>query len=65
MEKQRIKVSDAARIMGVSDEFVRLGLIRQQLPFGTAIKKGTRYNYYISPKLFEEYVGKGSQKNGC
>lgn len=66
MEKKRIKVTEAARIMGVSDEFVRVGLIKGLLPFGVAMKKedNKRYSYYISPKLFAEYVGEGKHKNG-
>lgn len=56
MEKQRIKVSDAARIMGVADEFIRLGIIKGLLPFGIAIKRGSKYTYYISPGQFAEYL---------
>lgn len=58
--KQAISVKEAAEIMGKSQQFVRVGLQRGILPFGTAMKineKGSMYTYYISPKLFEEYVG--------
>ena len=36
---------------------MRIGLQRGNLPFGTAVKANKRWNYYISPKLFYEYVG--------
>ena len=53
-----ISVKEAAKIMGKSEQFVRIGLQRGLLPFGQAIKMSSIYTYYISPKLFEEYVGK-------
>lgn len=52
-----LSVSDAARLMGKSNQFVRLGLQKGLLPFGTAVKTSSKYTYYISPKLFFEYVG--------
>lgn len=52
-----ISVKEAAKIMGKSEQFVRIGLQRGLLPFGQAIKMSSIYTYYISPKLFEEYVG--------
>lgn len=52
-----ISVKEAAKIMGKSEQFVRVGLQRGLLPFGQAIKMSSIYTYYISPKLFEEYVG--------
>lgn len=60
MSKQ-ISVKEAAKIMGKSEQFVRIGLQRGLLPFGNAIKMSSIYTYYISPKLFEEYVGKYEQ----
>ncbi|WP_300382421.1 hypothetical protein [Clostridium sp.] len=56
MSKQ-ISVKEAAKIMGKSEQFVRIGLQRGLLPFGNAIQMSTIYTYYISPKLFKEYVG--------
>lgn len=58
MEKQNMKVSECARIMGKSDQFVRLGIQRKEFPFGTAVKvSGNRYNYHIAPKAFWDYMG--------
>ncbi len=54
---EQISVKQAAEIMGKCQQFVRVGLQRGLLPFGTAVKAVTRWNYYISPKLFYEYVG--------
>lgn len=57
MEKQIISVKEAAEIMGKSQQFIRVGLQRGLLPFGTAVKMSSKWTYYISPKLFNEYVG--------
>ena len=52
-----IKVADAARILGKSEQFVRIGLQRNLLPIGTAVKMSSRWTYHISPKLLDEYIG--------
>ncbi len=59
VEKKNISVREVARIMGKHEQFVRIGLQNGTLPFGVAIKQPnkTKYSYYISPKLFFEYVG--------
>lgn len=53
-----MKVEDAAKILGVSKEFVRAGLQYQRLPIGTAVKMSSRWSYHISEKLLYEYIGK-------
>lgn len=53
----RLSVKEAAEVMSVSPQFVRLGLQRGQLPFGTAVKTSSKWTYYISPVKFYEYVG--------
>ena len=52
----RIKVSDAAKLLGVSSQFVRIGLQRKTLPIGTAVKM-KRWVYYINPHQLEMYLG--------
>lgn len=52
----------AAEIMGKNYNFVRIGLQRGILTFGSALKthadqRHGRYTYYISPKKFMEYTG--------
>lgn len=54
---KHLSVVRAADIMGKSQQFVRIGLQRNLLPFGTAVKMSTMWTYYISPKQFCEYVG--------
>lgn len=54
---ERISVKEAARVMGVSEQFVRIGMQRGKLPIGQAVKMSSVWTYYISPKLFEQFVG--------
>jgi hypothetical protein len=60
---QKISVKEAAEIMNKCQQFVRVGLQRDLLPFGTAVKMSSKYTYYISPKLFWEYVGTQEENN--
>lgn len=52
-----VSVAEAARILGKSEQFVRIGLQRNILPIGTAVRMSSRWTYHISPKLLQEYVG--------
>ena len=55
---KKISVKEAARCMGKSDQFARIGLQRGLLPFGNAVPgTGNNWNYYINPTKFREYVG--------
>lgn len=53
-----ITVKEAALLMSVGPQFVRVGIQQGVLPFGSAVKiNGDRYTYYISPSKLAEYVG--------
>ena len=54
---EQISIESAAGIMGKSKQFIRVGLQKGLLPFGTAVKMSSTYTYYISPKKFFEYTG--------
>jgi hypothetical protein len=44
--------------MGKSQDFVRIGLQRNLLPFGYAVKTGKqRFSYFISKQKFTEATG--------
>lgn len=53
----RITVKDAARMMGVSPQFIRIGMQRGLLPIGTAVKMSSVWTYYISEEKLKEYAG--------
>lgn len=68
--KCSVPVAVAARVLGKDPSWIRAGIISGWLPIGTATRAGKqitdikemsgkkgRINYYISPKLFEEYTG--------
>ncbi len=54
---KNVSITLAAKVMDKCPQFVRIGLQRDRLPFGTAVKMSSRYTYYINPKQFCEYVG--------
>ena len=57
---RNVPVNVAARIMGKSPQFIRIGLQRGILPIGRALKTNDRneqYDYYISPRLLAEFTG--------
>lgn len=51
-----ITLPEAARVMGVPPQFLRVGLQQNKFPFGVAVKMKKRYAYYINPVQFEEYM---------
>ena len=55
-QQERIKIEDAAKIMGVTPMFIRMGLRRKRLPFGTAVFMNKRWTYYINGKKFRQYM---------
>jgi transcriptional regulator with XRE-family HTH domain len=55
---KKITTDEAARCMGKSRQFVRVGLQRGVLPFGNAVPgEGSKWSYYINPAKFRDYVG--------
>lgn len=57
MGKNRLTTKEAAALMNVSEQFIRIGMQRNQLPFGYAIKNKSKWCYYISPTKFTEATG--------
>lgn len=53
-----MKVKEAAKLLGKSEQFVRIGLQRGILPFGYAVKMSSKWYYYISEHKVLEYLGK-------
>lgn len=55
--KNRLSTKEAAALMDVSEQFIRIGLQRGILPFGYAIKQTKRWTYFISAEKFTEATG--------
>lgn len=53
---KRVTVAEAARRLGVSQQFIRIGLQRKILPFGVAVRMSERWTYHISEKKLNEYI---------
>ena len=57
MNRRKITPNDAARVMGCSGQFVRIGLQRGLLDIGDAVKLSNRWTYCISPAKLAERQG--------
>lgn len=58
MSNQRLTIKQAAELLGVSQQFLRIGLQQDKFPFGTAVKTSpSRYTYYISADRLLAYLG--------
>lgn len=57
LRENNISVTTAAKLMGVSPQFVRIGLQNRTLPFGYAVKFDVEYRYFISARKFTECTG--------
>lgn len=58
MEVGKILPVEAAAILHVSPQYVRIGLQLDRLPIGSAVKMSSIWTYNISEKLLAEYSGK-------
>lgn len=62
MSDNNLSVKEAANLMGVSLQFIRVGLQKGILPFGYAVQiSKNRFTYYISKQKFEEHTGIGGE----
>lgn len=58
MKGNNMPVSEAAEIMGVSRQFIRVGLQKGIFPWGYAVQiSKKRFTYFISRQKFLEFVG--------
>ena len=54
---KNVPVSEAAKILGISPQSVRVALQTGVAPFGFAVKNSSVFTYHISPKKLAEYIG--------
>jgi len=52
-----VPISEAAKLLNKSEQFVRVSLQNGTAPFGFATKNKTKFSYHISPKKFYDYIG--------
>lgn len=53
----RLSVAKAARLLGASEQFIRIGLQQGTLEFGMAVKMSGHWTYVITKQKFEEATG--------
>lgn len=55
----KVTIKEAAHILERSEQFVRIGLQRNLLPFGFAMKRDgcRKFSYFINPHQFAVYCG--------
>ena len=58
MNKKNLTIKEVAKLLGKSEMFVRIGIQRNLLPFGVAIKLPgrERYSYHIPPNAVYAYM---------
>ena len=63
---ERITVKQAAEILNVTPQFVRIGIQRGWLPIGSAVKlpKSTQWTYLIPRERLETYLRGNDIVNG-
>lgn len=54
---KNVSIEQAAKMLGKSEQFVRVALQMGTAPFGFAAKNKTVWSYHISPKKLNEYIG--------
>ena len=58
MFSNNMTIEEASKLMGVSRQFIRVGLQKGLLPFGYAVKiSARRFTYFISRQKFIEHTG--------
>lgn len=57
MTENRLSIKEAAALMNVSEQFIRVGMQQNKFPWGFAIKMSSKWTYYISPVKFAEVTG--------
>lgn len=62
MEIGRIRTAEAAAILNVSPQFVRIAMQQEKLPIGTAVQMSSIWTYHISEKLLADYSGKNIEE---
>ena len=56
-DSRNISVKECAKLLGKSEQFVRVALQSGSAPFGFAVRNKTVYSYHISAKKLAEYIG--------
>lgn len=59
-----MSISETAKLMNVSEQFIRIGLQKGIFPWGYALKMSSKWTYFISSVKFTEYTGIKVMRDG-
>ena len=60
----KISVEQASEMMGVTQQFLRIGLQQERFPFGVGVKMAG-WAYYVNTERFIQYMQGGRVANGA
>ena len=64
--QNNMTIAEASKLMGVSRQFIRVGLQKGILPFGYAVQvSADRFTYFISRQKFLEHTGISERKENA
>ena len=58
MDNPNVSIKEAARLLNISQQMLRIGLQQNAFPFGIAIKikDSSKYTYYINRNQLNQYL---------
>jgi hypothetical protein len=62
MEKDGISIQEAARMIGVTNDFLRAAIVQQKIPGAVAVDRGKRFSFWINRIEFEKWLSSEQQK---
>lgn len=62
----RVTVQEAAELLNVSQQYIRIGIQRGWLPIGSCVKLSTKWTYHIPRERLNAYLeGRDIKKPPC
>lgn len=58
----RVTIQEAAKLLAIPEQTLRVGLQLGRFPFGEAIKQSDRFTYYINRGRLEKYLRGGTDE---
>lgn len=53
----KITTETASKLLGLTKQFIRVGLQQSRLPFGSAVRMKSTFRYDIRPHMLASYMG--------
>lgn len=59
---EKLTVNEAAKMMGVTNGFLRAAIVQQKIPGAIAVDRGKRFSFWINKDTFERWISSEQQK---